>query len=232
MKDIYEYLYNSYDKGNAILPDINIEEADKLLNHEDEFVRSAFAKALVNDAPDKDAMRLLIKLCTDKDWCVRIEAIDSLSEFPYKESFDTLANVCIESDEMIRSYAIYGLCIVSKKLGGYYQDAAISRVQSIERSEQSEFVQVNIYSGLYILGIKSYLQPLIALISSEDYHIKCAVFRSLADIYSPENRDILIQVLEQTNENEMPVAMKEAYCELKQIVLANCDADRSIADDI
>lgn len=119
MEDVYKYLCESYENGDALLRNGDlVAEILQLVHHEDEFVRAEFAKALVNDAPDQVAMRLLLDLWADREWCVRIEAIDSLSEFPYKESFYALKSGCDDEDELIRAYAVYGLCIVAKKLGG------------------------------------------------------------------------------------------------------------------
>lgn len=223
MDKVYEYLYDAYENGRALLDgEKYVEEISQLVHHSNEFVRADLAKALVNDAPDRVAMKLLLDLCTDSEWCVRIEAIDSLSEFPYEESFYALESGCNDDDELIRAYAIYGLCIVAQELGGSYKSTAIEDMQRLQSVKQTAFVQVNIYGGLYILGQKNYLQPLIALISSEDYHVKCAVFRTLADIYCPENSDVIVQVLQKFDEDELPVAVKEAYRELKQVVQSSC----------
>lgn len=219
MEEVYEFLCNAYENGDALLRNGNrAEEIFQLVHHDDEFVRADLAKALVNDAPDRVAMKLLLGLCTDSEWCVRIEAIDSLSEFPYEESFYALKNGCNDDDELIRAYAIYGLCIVAEELGGSYKDAAIQDAQRLQSVERAAFVQVNIYGGLYILGQKNYLQLLIALVSSEDYHVKCAVFRTLADIYCCENSGVIMGFLQEFDENKLPIAVKEAYCDLKQVV--------------
>lgn len=109
------------------------------------------------------------------------------------------------------------VCVsLQKNSGGLYKNAAMEHIQCLQSAEQAKFVQVSIYGSLYMLGQRKYLQPLIALLSTEDYHVICAVLRTLADISCSENSNEIAQVLLQLREKNLPVAVQEAYDELIQ----------------
>ena len=51
MDKVYEYLYDAYENGRALLDgEKYVEEISQLVHHSNEFVRADLAKALVNDA--------------------------------------------------------------------------------------------------------------------------------------------------------------------------------------
>lgn len=79
-------------------------------------VRASVAKALIWDAGNPSAEMILHLLVKDSDNLVRIEALDSLSQFPSIAIYKIFRNSIFDENEVIQSYAIMGLGEVGSKV--------------------------------------------------------------------------------------------------------------------
>lgn len=182
--DVIEMLMKCHANGYSLVSQYDKSNLDRLVNSSDSEVRAWTAKALVADSDNSIALYYLRQLANDPDSNVRVEAIDSLSEYHNTESLQVLSAALSDSDYLVRGYAAFGVAYVGSHLSPLEAKDLLLHVENIETDQ---FVLVAIYEGLYLLGCYSYLDKLIAQFQSEDYHIQCAVLHSLEEILDVHN---------------------------------------------
>ncbi|MBE6937409.1 MAG: hypothetical protein E7460_02485 [Ruminococcaceae bacterium] len=206
-------LIDCYDRGISPFSVYDGNEIDRLVSDPDGQIRAWLAKALVSDFGNPDSLKYLCRLASDPESDVRVEAIDSLSEYICEDSLRVLTGALNDPDSLVRGYAAFGVSNVGKVISPSESSGALL---SLECKEKDEFVLVGIYEGLYMLGSESYLDRLISLFSSDDYHIQCAVIHSLENVLSERNAEQIGSFLDETDIAEYPVAVSCAVEELRK----------------
>ena len=186
----------------------------KLAKHNDDSVRGYLAKALVYDTESSVALDVLCKLSKDKEPLVRVEAVDSLSEFCCDKSYKVLKNALYDMDYLVRKYALFGISYIGAKIN---PEEAISLLQECEKKEANLHCKVSILEGLYILGIEEYLDKLMNLFEVDDYQIQCSVANSLAEIVNERNVTIIQRFINGINWNDYSVAVQSSIKRLKNV---------------
>ena len=181
-------LIDCYENEISLISICNQEELIKLVNSHDIEVRAWIAKAFAIDSENDIAFSYLQQLAGDPDASVRVEAIDSLSEFICTESFNVLTSALYDPDYLVRSYAAFGVAYVGRIIS---PSAATKLLAMSKDTENNPYVLVSIYEGLYILGDISCLKKLIGLFYSNNYQIQCSVLNALKEIL---NRDNVMQI--------------------------------------
>ena len=165
-----------YDRQEALSNHFEAIDLWDFAASEDDEVRVWLAKAMAFEQSSLQTVGLLSMLSLDADAIVRVEAVDSISNFPCPQSYAIVKNALDDEDELVRAYAVYGTASLGNKLN---PNDARKILQSLLLTETSPRVKVDIFEGLYILGDQSALSHLIECYNCDDYHIKCAVLNAL-----------------------------------------------------
>lgn len=181
---ILKVLMKSYDEAKPLSESLDVEMINSLSDSDSTEVRAWLARALAYQNSDTQAVALLCKLSQDIESSVRVEAVDSISEFATIESFDMLCRAAVDEDELVRAYAAFGIAYVGKRIN---PEKALQTLLDMAKKEKSERVFVDIYEGLYILGKNKMLNELIKLFNSSDYRIQCATLNVLDELVYPQN---------------------------------------------
>jgi HEAT repeat protein len=212
---IWESIADCYNTQTPLTKKYTCGQILNFTEHPSSEVRVWTAKALAYEEQSTPIIEMLCKLSTDSDEDVRIEAIDSLSNFTDPRSFDALCHALGDPWELIRAYAAYGVAVVGKET---CPDTALSHLLALSENESSNQVLLSTYEGLYILGKHAYLSKLIFLFQTDDYHVKCAVINALAEILSTENYSIIHEFTETLNPETLPASVNSAIMRLKQML--------------
>lgn len=205
-EEILNRLEECYDKGISPCESFDCGELCRLMEHDSEEVRQWLAKALVNHLDAEDAVSILSKLTRDRDEITRIEAVDSISQFCTQESFDTLCDVLMDEEELVRAYGALGVGCVGKFINKTKaENLLLDRISK----EREEYVQLYILAGLYCLGQRERLKPIIQLFDSENYQIQCALLRILDDVIHPEDRNRFEKFVASLEPEHYPVSVAD-----------------------
>lgn len=179
-----DVLIQSYNEARSLSESLSIEMINCLCDSDSVEIRASLARTLVYHNSDTQAIALLCKLSQDVAASVRVEAVDSLSNFINSESFDILCRASTDKDYLVRAYAAFGIAYVGKRIN---PEKALQMLRYMSLSEKCERVFVDIYEGLYILGRTEMLNELINLFYSSDYHVQCATLNALDELVYPQN---------------------------------------------
>lgn len=180
LTDIIECYY----RQDALSTYFNVSDLWDFAVSDDEEVRMWLAKALAFEQSNLQTVGLLSMLSLDADAMVRVEAVDSISNFPWPQSYAIVKNALDDNEELVRAYAVYGTASLGNKLN---PNDARKSLQSLLLTETSLRVKVDIFEGLYILGDQSALSHLIECYKCDNHHIKCAVLNALENQLNKEN---------------------------------------------
>jgi len=209
-------LIDIYEKGLSLSEIYSPYMMWKLAKCKDDCVRSDLAKTLVYDADSNVALDILCKLAKDKDELVRVEAIDSLSEYCCEKSYKALKNALGDSDYLVRKYALFGISYVGKEL---CPDETIAILYENEKKEVNLHCKLSIHEGLYMLGEEAYLDRLMSLFWTDDYQIQCSVANALSEIVDENNIMLVRKFLESISLEEHPVSVLSSINNLKKVCL-------------
>lgn len=196
--EVIDVLMQAYSDNQSLHNHFSNSELQGLSEHDSEDIRIWLAKALVNHDGDDD-VKFLVSLSRDKDPLVRLEVADSLSTYVNRDSFSTLLALMNDSDDLVRAYAAFGVALVGRTIAQQTAQQTLLNVASVETNKR---VLVDVYEGLYLLGLEAYLQKLFGLFESKDYHTQIAVLHALEEIANDENNQAIAQFvwnLETTN---------------------------------
>lgn len=207
-----------FDKERPLTECYNNEQIQHMLDVGSSELRALIAKAMVFEENDDFAVSVLSDLASDIDELVRIEATDSLSMFSNSQSFSVLQAALLDSSEVVRAYAAFGVALVGKSI---LPAQAIQCLLCRATTEQSKYVLVRVYEGLYILGEKSYAKQLLDLFQENDYYIKRTVLHALGEILNEDNLK-MIQSFVFGITSKSPVAVNEELSRLKTMVREHC----------
>lgn len=179
MTSSFDYL----DRLSALtaIPAEELPALHKPAQSDDYEIRAAVAELLEKAAPAEDARTLLIRLCTDADELVRINACDSLGAFPFQDALRALIATARRSDESntVRYYALMSTTDILLANGGTAE--AVSVFQANSDSECISIRAACLY-GLYSTGETRRISEIASLLSAEDYHDRMSVVRILAAV--------------------------------------------------
>lgn len=210
--NILELLTQSYDECKPPEDYFNKECLDALVSNESIDIRIWLAKALVYGKNCEYAVEMLHELSQDKDASVRVEAIDSLSNFVCRTSFEVFCNTINDQNTLVRAYSAFGVALVGMHVS---RPEALSILHRIAETERNRRVLVDIYEGLYILGDVEKLNKLLELFYSSDYHIQCAVLHALIEILSCENLGEIRKFIDSLDPSIHELAVNDTIQQLK-----------------
>lgn len=208
-EDIFELLVECYDMQKVLSEILSYEHINKIAGCSDAELRCWLARALVFD---EDAADVLVCLSQDECADVRMEALDSLSMFPCLQSFNALCSALTDKDEIARSIAAYGVGAI----GAVISPAKAKNVLLFALAqEKNEYALIGIYHGLYLLGNRSYIDNILRLFISEDYHVRSTVLRTLSEILDIDNVSTIANFVRTVNANFDSCAVENALQDLQ-----------------
>lgn len=210
--ELIKSLLSIYDSGEALSDCMESEEIASLIQCDDAEVRIWVAKLLAYDNLENMAVQFLCQLAEDEDACVRVEAVDSLSAFSNIQSYHTLCHAMEDTDELVRSFAAFGIAVIGKKL---CPDDAERILRYANSKETSDRARVGIYVGLYILGIREMLPLLMILCESDDYHVACSAMHALEEVLGPENENEIAAFINSLDAFAQPLAVVDTIHQLQ-----------------
>lgn len=171
---------------------------EELLSDKNYNVRCAALNALSN-LYAVDSLPKIIKCLNDKDELVRINAVECLGRFKNKTAIKVLIGKINDKSELVRSS-------IGSALGKIGDRRAKLPIKQRILKEKNELAKVGLFEGLYLLGDKSYLDKLIGLLASPDYHVRCSVAHILSYIVDSKNKNKIKNTLNKTLSKETTIA--------------------------
>lgn len=224
---ILDFLINAYTNEIPLSNVLNADIIRAFCGNADPEIRSWTAKAFVLDKPTDFIIACLLELANDYEESVRVEAVDSLSNFCTNSSFNCLCAAIEDESPLVRAYAAFGVAYVGREL---CPDEAKRILIREEANEQCERVLVGVYEGLYILGEKDRIHMLLSMLNSGDFYTCCAATHALQEIVNAENNNIILSALEGFNFSACPLAVVDAINKL--IMLCDTQADAGTGSDL
>jgi HEAT repeat protein len=117
----------------------------------------------------------LRKLLKDKEWVVRIDAMESLAMLEDRGSMPQIAKLLKDENGIVRSYAATNL---AEKCGHTYKP----KISKLLQTENDPHARVGFLAALFRMGDPHLLPQLLDLLQSEVYQIRCAVIHHLEDL--------------------------------------------------
>lgn len=188
-----------------------IEKLQYIVSYGDKFERTELAQELVH-YPVSIAEPVLLQLLQDEDELVRVNACDSLCISNSLDTRNLLLKIAKHGRYLSRGYAILSAANITVRNGFDAYDMR-SFLHKRLKQERSTWVQVSIYTALYQLGEKKYIENLIALLDNRFYQIRCAVVHSLEDIFQEGNTDSIKDALRKRLVIEKSPAVRTAITE-------------------
>jgi HEAT repeat protein len=146
--------------------------------------------------------RPLKRLLSDPYWVARIDALEAIDNIGDYRSLPLLTGALYDPHPIVRSYA-------GSILGETTWPHLAPRLRKALSRERDERAKVGLLRGLISLGERSALIPLLELLNSPDYAMRCSVLHSLADLdLSAENRSRVVSALEKLGEREPTRAVR------------------------
>lgn len=176
----------------------------------DDEVRAYAAELLVN-FNSESSKKALLKLATDTDSLVRVNACDSLCVFSDIEVLKFLLQIAVsDEDELVRAYAVLSTTDILLSLDEKLRNEGHKQLAKLLKSERSNKVRLAIFSGLYQLGEMTYLCRIFEYLQSDEYIIRCFTLNILDNICNKDNyKDIINAILKiQKNEESKSVLNK------------------------
>ncbi len=148
----------------------------RLLADKNSFVRYTAAECL-GFLYERKAIRAtwLYPLLEDDAFLVRIETLESLVQIGDKKALPLIAKRLQDGDVLVRSYAAWAI----GELKGRKYMKALTRALKVEKEDRAI---VGFAGALFALGDAAQLPVLLELLSSADYHVRCASANTLSDL--------------------------------------------------
>lgn len=182
---------------------------DYVSNDEDYEVRLKVAEILVK-TNDVEAEKILLKLLKDKDELVRVNACDSLCNSASEEVISHLKDrISKDRSSLVKGYAILSLVDIIVRTN---KDLVLSRdfFKNMLRMQKVQWVRINIYKALYILGDEEYLEKLIEELNNRYYRNRCAVVNILSELIVDSNSKKIERALAERLQKENALAVKNS----------------------
>ena len=135
---------------------------------EDSYVRFESLRRL-NDCPPEDELKArYVELLTDPEEIVRVQAVENLADYRGHGVLVRGIIGCFEDD----SHLVRGFAAVT--LGWIGGDDCIKVLEG-RLGIADAWEEINVLAGLILLGEEHYLSPLLALLTSPDYQVRCGI---------------------------------------------------------
>ena len=151
------------------------------------------------DGSKRPALRNLLK---DKEWVVRIDAMESLATLEDLGSMPQIAKLLSDKNGIVRSYAA---TILAEKCDIAYK----SRISKLLPAERDPHARVGFLAALFRMGDHRLLPQLLDFLQSEIYQIRCSVIHNVEELpLSEAERAIVIKTLLKLRRKEPTIAVK------------------------
>ena len=211
--DHLERIKRAYLSSISLFSLFSEEEIGELCRSESAELRCWVAKALSIDNKSSVGCAILCTMSNDSDPMVRVEAVDSLSNYVNHESYQCLRISAADPDGLVRAYAAYGLAVVGQHVES---NDTLRILHEMLVNEKCDRVRVGILEALYILGEVCYLPEMIQLFETDDYLVRCSVIYALDEIADENNHEALMSFLRNTDFSDEFPAVISALEQLKE----------------
>lgn len=117
------------------------------------------------------------------------------------ETYNLLKNIARKDRSgYVRGYAIMSLGDIASRI--YMENELIPFLEDKLINEKVQFTKISIYTVLYSLGRKEYLNNLLSMINSKKYQNRHSVVNSLYEIVNDSNKEEIITALSEHREIE------------------------------
>jgi HEAT repeat protein len=117
----------------------------------------------------------LIKLIGDKDSLARVQAIDALEAIQDKSAIRAVLTALSDKDPLVRGHAAAAVA----GLGGR---GCRAELRARLANERDPWAEVSFLDSLYRLGDRTVFRRLVAKLTADSYHVRCAAANALADM--------------------------------------------------
>lgn len=151
-----------------------------------------------------EAEAILIRLLSDRDDMVRVNASDSLSACGSQASSELLKQRTVsDSCFMVRGYAACSAVEIALRTGSADDELADFLTQAMD-VESDEWVRTSFCAALYELGQEEYLHRLLGALNSDDYQVRCAAANLLSGTAKEKDAPKIRAALKTRREKEDP----------------------------
>jgi HEAT repeat protein len=181
---------------DALLPVV-----EELLSDADEKVRIDAVACLGSFAGvPRSARDKMLALLKDGSFLVRIETLESLALLHEYDALPAIAEFLSDGNALVRAYAARSIAALD---GTSY----ISAIENTLRLEKQEVARSGLLEALFLLGQEGAFKPLLELLLSDDYRVRCAVANTLAEISMNRNQlELALAALRQAQQHAIAVA--------------------------
>lgn len=194
------------EKGSVSKDDL--EKLELLALHKNKEVRNrtAIVLGLINNKKSED---ILLRLLKDKDYLVRANACDSLSNSHDESIIPILFKYINDPSELVRGYAILCITDIVNSIGLSSKDI-IDKLEDMMKKEKKEWVLLAYYRALYMLGNKRFLSYLINGLNSADYKVQIFSINTLKELKNDSNYVEINSALLDRLAKSDPISVKDA----------------------
>ncbi len=196
-----EVVLSAIDALGELPPNERIERIlITLTSNQSELIRYSALEALWG-YNGEDVFQAFVDRLKDSNEIVRISAVEALSNLRDIEAGKFLLEALLDEEEIVRREAAIGL--------GKLEDSSLAPLlQEYLQQEKSNTARVGFYIGLYLLGSKLHLNPLLNLLKDSSYQVRCAVANSVLDLVDQENRRVIEKYLIEALKKEQTFAAR------------------------
>ncbi len=189
-----------------------------LLFSSNEGIRTFLADNIPYMKKTSKALSYLLYLANDEEDIVKGYALDSLSYFECKASYEMFLKYLNYSDEFVRSYAVYGISYVGTVL--YPEEAKKILIEAIKQ-ESNESIIIRALIGLYLLEEIS-INEILDLFDSADLKAKIQILNFCSYHVDKNNHLIIKEFLSKLNSSDYLISVKEIIERTKKNVRNEC----------
>jgi HEAT repeat protein len=102
-------------------------------------------------------------------------------------------------------------CYVAEAIGKLGSKKDVKKLEKALRHETSDAARIGFYQALYVQGQRDVLQPMLMLLQSNDYRVRCATANTLSEIIANKSDSLLaLRTLRTALKQELTVAAKSS----------------------
>jgi HEAT repeat protein len=159
---------------------------------------------------NKKSVPYLIEALNDREDIVRINAAESLGVLKATKAILPLIDHLKDRAELVRGYCAEALGEIGDKKAIPFLEKALSK-------EKRNSARLRIFEALYRLGDKSEFKPILGMLNTTSYRVRCAA------------ANILVELVNRKNQGEILAALK-ARLDKEPIYAARSTILRAIGD--
>jgi len=185
----------------------------KFSKNKDEIIRIESLEAL-GLFYDGDIDRTIMKGLQDKDYLVRISALDNIIlPQDLNKVYKKIAKLLKDKKMLVRAYAVDALA---------YNNAVKYRkkIKKLLKKNINDRLKVSVYAALVKFGEIKYLKKLLNLLKHKDYVIRCAVANSLYCLANSNYNNLILKKLKKVYNKEQTKAAKSCILEAIEYIEA------------